>query len=134
MRAMTGRVFVPADAAAASVGADEVAAAFEAAGAQVVRNGSRGMLWLEPLVELDTEAGRVGYANVSPDDIAAVLAGEAAGIGVLVDHPDPGRAAGQHGRDVVGRDLGVADPAGAGLDLHERLEPEHAARPVADDV
>ena len=38
----TARVFVPGDAAAVSVGADEVAAAFEAAGAQVVRNGSRG--------------------------------------------------------------------------------------------
>ena len=73
----TGRVFVPGDAAAVSVGADEVAAAFEAAGAQVVRNGSRGMLWLEPLVEVETDAGRVGYANVTPDDVAAVLAGEA---------------------------------------------------------
>ena len=66
----TARVFVPGDAAAVSVGADEVAAAFEAAGAQVVRNGSRGMLWLEPLVELDTDAGRVGYPNVTPDDVA----------------------------------------------------------------
>ncbi len=55
------KVFVPGDAAAVSVGADEVAAAFEAAGAQVIRNGSRGMLWLEPLVEVETDAGRVGY-------------------------------------------------------------------------
>ena len=60
LTAPTGRVFVPGDAAAVSVGADEVAAAFEAAGAQVVRNGSRGMLWLEPLVEVETDAGRVG--------------------------------------------------------------------------
>ena len=80
-------MFVPGDAAAVSVGADEVAAAFEAAGAQVVRNGSRGMLWLEPLVELETEAGRVGYANVTPDDVAAVLAGEATDIGVVDEHP-----------------------------------------------
>ena len=62
-------VFVPGDAAAVSVGADEVAAAFEAAGAHVVRNGSRGMLWLEPLVEVETDAGRVGYANVTPADV-----------------------------------------------------------------
>ena len=68
--AQTTRVFVPGDAAAVSVGADEVAAAFEAAGAHVVRNGSRGMLWLEPLVEVETDAGRVGYANVSPADVA----------------------------------------------------------------
>ena len=55
MTTPTGRVFVPGDAAAVSVGADEVAAAFEAAGVTAVRNGSRGMLWLEPLVEVETE-------------------------------------------------------------------------------
>ena len=66
---MTARIFVPGDAAAVSVGADEVAAAFEAAGAHVVRNGSRGMLWLEPLVEVETDAGRVGYANLTPADV-----------------------------------------------------------------
>ena len=83
----TGRVLVPGDAAAVSVGADEVAAAFEAAGAEVVRTGSRGMLWLEPLVEVETDAGRVGHANVAPGDVAAVLAGEAADIGVVDQHP-----------------------------------------------
>jgi formate dehydrogenase iron-sulfur subunit len=83
----TNRVFVPADAAAVSVGADDVAAAFEAAGASVVRNGSRGMLWLEPLVEVETVAGRLGYANVTPDDVTSVLAGEAPGIGLVDEHP-----------------------------------------------
>jgi len=87
VRAGAGRVFVPGDAAAVSVGADDVAAAFEAAGAQVVRTGSRGMLWLEPLVELETEAGRVGHANVAPEQAAGILAGEAAGIGVVDEHP-----------------------------------------------
>ena len=85
---MSARVFVPGDAAAVSVGADEVAAAFEAAGATVVRNGSRGMLWLEPLVEVETEAGRVGFANVEPTDVASVLSGEHRGsIGVVDEHP-----------------------------------------------
>jgi formate dehydrogenase iron-sulfur subunit len=85
---MSARVFVPGDAAAVSVGADEVAAAFEAAGARVVRNGSRGMLWLEPLVEVETDEGRVGYANVEPGDAAAVLDGtHAGGIGVVDQHP-----------------------------------------------
>ena len=74
---MTARVFVPGDAAAVSVGADEVAAAFEAAGATVVRNGSRGMLWLEPLAEVETDAGRLGYANLTPADVPAVLSGDA---------------------------------------------------------
>ena len=63
------------------------AAAFEAAGTQVVRNGSRGMLWLEPLVEIETEAGRVGYANVTPDVVAGVLAGNAPDIGLVDEHP-----------------------------------------------
>ena len=48
-------VYVPRDAAARAVGADEVAAALAAEpGIRVVRNGSRGMLWLEPLVEVAT--------------------------------------------------------------------------------
>ncbi|MDX6262904.1 MAG: formate dehydrogenase iron-sulfur subunit, partial [Kribbellaceae bacterium] len=54
------KIFVPRDAAARSVGADEVAERIAAAAAaagreiEVVRNGSRGMLWLEPLVEVET--------------------------------------------------------------------------------
>jgi formate dehydrogenase iron-sulfur subunit len=87
MTTPAGRVFVPGDAAAVSVGADEVAAAFEGAGAQVVRNGSRGMLWLEPLVEVETESGRVGFGNVTAADVPAVLCGEAPDIGVVDEHP-----------------------------------------------
>jgi formate dehydrogenase iron-sulfur subunit len=68
-------VYVPGDAAAVSVGADEVAAAFEAAGVRVVRNGSRGMLWLEPLVEVATDDGRVGFGNVTPEDVDALTGG-----------------------------------------------------------
>jgi len=70
----TGTVYVPGDAAAVSVGADEVAVAFEAAGVPVIRNGSRGMLWLEPLVEVVTGAGRVGVGNVSADEVPTLLA------------------------------------------------------------
>ncbi|MCA1784316.1 MAG: formate dehydrogenase, partial [Intrasporangiaceae bacterium] len=84
-------VWVPCDAAAVSVGADEVAAAFAAAGATVRRNGSRGMLWLEPLVEVEQPAPegasqRIGYANVAPDDTSAVLDGSAESIGVVENH------------------------------------------------
>lgn len=63
--------FVPRDAAALSVGADAVAAALEALGEQVVRTGSRGLLWLEPLVErADSRHGiRVGWANVQASDL-----------------------------------------------------------------
>ena len=80
-------VWVPADAAAISVGADEVAAAFAAIdGVTVRRNGSRGMLWAEPLVEVETEGGRIGYPEVSPDQVAAVLDGTAPSIGVVDQH------------------------------------------------
>ncbi|TDD61760.1 formate dehydrogenase beta subunit [Kribbella antibiotica] len=71
------RVFVPRDSAARSVGADEVAErlAVLAPEVEVVRNGSRGMLWLEPLVEIETPAGRIGYGPVAPEDIDGLVAG-----------------------------------------------------------
>ena len=75
------RVYVPRDSAARSVGADEVAFAIEAGlrergiDAEVVRNGSRGLLWLEPLVEVETPAGRVGYGPVTLRDVAGLLDG-----------------------------------------------------------
>ncbi|ONI67098.1 formate dehydrogenase [Kribbella sp. ALI-6-A] len=74
------RVFVPRDMAAKSVGADEVAerivAAARTAGLELdlVRTGSRGMLWLEPLVEVETPAGRVGYGSVAPEDVDGLVA------------------------------------------------------------
>jgi formate dehydrogenase iron-sulfur subunit len=73
------RVFVPIDAAALSVGAGGVADAVEreaaARGADVtlVRNGTRGMLWLEPLVEVETASGRVAYGPVTPEDVSSLF-------------------------------------------------------------
>src|SRR3546814_14798783 len=67
-------LFVPKDTAAIAVGADAVAQAIarEAASRKlsvnIVRNGSRGLLWLETLVEVDTPAGRVAYGPVEADD------------------------------------------------------------------
>ena len=72
---MSAVVWVPSDAAALSVGAGDVAAALSASGVTVRRNGSRGMLWLEPLVEVETGAGRVGYPNVTPESVGSVLEG-----------------------------------------------------------
>jgi formate dehydrogenase iron-sulfur subunit len=70
-------VYVPRDAAARSVGADEVADRITTAypDAKVVRNGSRGMLWLEPLVEVETDAGRVAYGPVTAADVDGLLDG-----------------------------------------------------------
>jgi len=76
---MTVRLYVPRDAAALSLGADRVAKklAEEAAGRgldiTIVRNGSRGMHWLEPLVEVETAAGRIAYGPVKPSDVAGLL-------------------------------------------------------------
>ena len=73
-------VYVPRDSSARSVGADQVAAAIELQAASmgeavdVVRNGSRGMMWLEPLVEVVTPQGRVAYGPVTPDDVAGLYA------------------------------------------------------------
>ncbi|MFE6487324.1 formate dehydrogenase, partial [Streptomyces sp. NPDC057757] len=84
------RIYVPRDSAARSVGADGVAEALQLAAAEgdfdidVVRNGSRGMLWLEPLVEVVTPRGRVGYGPVAPSDVEGLLA---AGLLDGAEHP-----------------------------------------------
>jgi formate dehydrogenase iron-sulfur subunit len=73
-------VYVPGDSAATSVGAHEVAVAVEREAAltgrqiRLVRNGTRGMLWLEPLVEVDTDRGRVGYGPVRAEDVGDLVA------------------------------------------------------------
>ncbi|MDH5279379.1 MAG: formate dehydrogenase, partial [Actinomycetota bacterium] len=72
-------VYVPRDSAARSVGADEVAVALTAEAARrgddlrLVRNGSRGMLWLEPMVEVDVDGTRVAYGPVGAEDVAGLL-------------------------------------------------------------
>ena len=93
---MTTRVFVPRDSAARSVGADEVAERIAAVvvarglDVEVVRTGSRGMLWLEPLVEVETDRGRVGYGPVEPEQVdglvgEGMLEGTATGLGPVED-------------------------------------------------
>ncbi len=69
-------VYVPRDSAARSVGADEVAEQLASLlpDATIIRNGSRGMLWLEPLVEIQTPAGRVAYGPVTGHDVPSLAA------------------------------------------------------------
>jgi len=68
-------VYVPRDSAARSVGADEVAERIAATGsATVVRTGSRGLLWLEPLVEVETDRGRVAYGPVQAGEVDDLVA------------------------------------------------------------
>lgn len=85
------RIFVPLDSAAKAVGADEVAAAvaqeasLRGLDVQIVRNGTRGMIWLEPLVEIDTPEGRIGYGNVTADQVPALLDGRLESLGRVED-------------------------------------------------
>jgi formate dehydrogenase iron-sulfur subunit len=76
---MKMRIFVPRDAGAIAVGADEVVAALEQAAEkrglpiEIIRNGSRGLYWLEPMVEVATVKGRVAYGPVSPADVPSLF-------------------------------------------------------------
>ena len=69
------RVFVPCDSAAISVGADEVAAAIAQRDVtiEIVRNGSRGALWLETLVEVETSTGRIAYGPIMAEDVQSLF-------------------------------------------------------------
>jgi formate dehydrogenase iron-sulfur subunit len=76
---MTLTVYVPRDAGALSLGAGEVAHAVarEAAARglelELIRNGSRGAYWLEPLVEVVTARGRIAYGPVSAGDVPGLF-------------------------------------------------------------
>ncbi|CFB63072.1 formate dehydrogenase beta subunit [Pandoraea apista] len=84
------RLYLPRDSAALALGADDVAEAITAQAAQrgidieLVRNGTRGMLWLEPLLEVVTPAGRVAYGPVEADDVPGLFDANVTAGG---DHP-----------------------------------------------
>ncbi len=69
------RVFISRDMASVALGADAVARAFADAGCDVVRTGSRGLFNIEPLVEVESADGRIGYGPVGVGDVAAILDG-----------------------------------------------------------
>jgi formate dehydrogenase iron-sulfur subunit len=87
---MTVRIYVPCDAAAMALGAEHVAKAISeqivARGldAKIVRNGSRGMHWLEPLVEVEVSGKRIGYGPVKAKDVVSLFD---AGLITGADHP-----------------------------------------------
>ena len=87
------RVYVPIDSSALSLGAERVARALQQEAAQrgttieMVRNGSRGMFWLEPLVEVETPAGRVAFGPVRPQDVAALFDAGFLTQGTACQHP-----------------------------------------------
>ncbi len=75
-------IYVPRDSSAISLGANAVARAIAAEsvrrGSEVrlVRNGSRGLFWLEPLVEVDTPEGRIAYGPMTPSHVPDLLDGK----------------------------------------------------------
>jgi formate dehydrogenase iron-sulfur subunit len=143
-------IYVPGDASACSLGADRVAHAIEAEAGrrgravQLVRNGSRGLYWLEPLVEVVTAAGRVAYGPVTPGDVSKLLdAGLLEGgahplrLGDIATHP---YLASQ--QRLTGARLGVVDPTslvdyvanGGYVGLHNALamQPLDIVRAITD--
>jgi formate dehydrogenase iron-sulfur subunit len=76
---MSFTVYVPCDSSALSLGAEKTAAAIAAeavrrgADIKLVRNGSRGLFWLEPMVEVETPAGRIAYGPVQPKDVPGLF-------------------------------------------------------------
>jgi formate dehydrogenase iron-sulfur subunit len=87
------KVYVPADAAARACGADDVVIALQAEAAArgvdltLVRNGSRGMVWLEPLVEVETPKGRIGFGPMTAGAVAQVFDGGPLALGLVDDLP-----------------------------------------------
>ncbi len=74
------KIFVPQDAAARAVGADKVARAIadEAKRSNldvaIVRTGSRGLFWLEPMVEVEAPGGRIAFGPLSVADVPGLVA------------------------------------------------------------
>jgi formate dehydrogenase iron-sulfur subunit len=73
------RVFVPSDTAARSLGADQVAGLIAAesetrgVGIELIRNGSRGLYWLEPMVEVEVDGVRLAYGPIEPGDVPGLF-------------------------------------------------------------
>jgi formate dehydrogenase iron-sulfur subunit len=76
---VTAVVYVPRDSGALALGAESVARAIarEAESRNVpiriVRNGSRGLYFLEPMIEVETATGRVAYGPVSARDVPGLF-------------------------------------------------------------
>ena len=87
------KVWVPRDAAAKALGAEDVVVALQAEATRrgidltVIRNGSRGMVWLEPLVEVEGPEGRRAFGPMTPADVAQVFDGGPKALGLTEELP-----------------------------------------------
>jgi len=73
------KIYIPRDSTALSLGADKVFKAIESEAShrgieiEIIRNGSRGLFWLETMVEVETPKGRVAYGPVNPADVTSLF-------------------------------------------------------------
>ncbi|WP_417604467.1 formate dehydrogenase beta subunit [Primorskyibacter flagellatus] len=87
------RFYIPMDSAAKALGADDVAEAVRSEAeardldVTIIRTGTRGMIWLEPLVEIDRGNGREAFGPVTPKDVTALLDGTLDGHGPVENIP-----------------------------------------------
>ncbi len=90
------KIYLPLDSAALALGADEIAEAIlvqaqtKGVSVDLVRNGSRGMVWLEPLAEVETPEGRVAFGPMTLADVPALfgdLAAHPKALGLTEDLP-----------------------------------------------
>ncbi|XHS79356.1 formate dehydrogenase beta subunit [Burkholderiaceae bacterium UC74_6] len=147
---MSITVFVPRDSAALAVGADRVArriteeAHKRGLDVSIVRNGSRGLMWLETLVEVQTAAGRVAYGPVEAANVpdlfeAGFLTGGAHALALGLTEEIPYLKKQQ--RLTFAR-VGVTDPLSlddylahegfAGLKVARAMEPAAVVQAVLD--
>ena len=73
------KIYVPRDSSAISLGAEKVFKAIKNEASnrgikiEIIRNGSRGLFWLETMVEVETPQGRVAYGPVNPADVSSMF-------------------------------------------------------------
>jgi formate dehydrogenase iron-sulfur subunit len=140
---MTTRLHVPGDAGAIALGADRVARAIaeEAArrgeAVEIVRTGSRGLYWLEPMVEVTTPQGRIAFGPVRPTDVPALFAGgllEGTGDTLRIGPPERIPFLARQTRLTFAR-CGVVDPASlADYEAHGGLAGLRAALAMAPEA
>lgn len=72
---MSQKIYISQDSAAVALGADDIAASIAIANQdiEIIRTGSRGMIWLEPMIEVETAEGRKAYGPVDGDDIGPLF-------------------------------------------------------------
>ncbi len=69
------KLYISKDALSESLGSNQVAKKLEShqQDFEIVRTGSRGMFWLEPLLEIDTKIGRVGFGPINENDVDDII-------------------------------------------------------------